>query len=920
MAYENLTGFTEVDPSNHWSQTTTRNSVSTISSYETSYVYKDYTADYFGNYNIDFDFYIPNQASSSALQGFFAITDTIGEHNTLRTAPATSQTFLLNRVGGSYRFYLESQTSITRYSDYSVIPQVNTQYYAKMTREGTTVTCKIYPTSLDRTNDTNIVVTLTATCATTRLNYMQVGYSVNGIGAISSGGYTENVLIQYANKPDVDEADTLTLTDEISLRLIVEIEESLGLEDVTTSVREQFLEDGLNLSDELEANVNLEKYQPDIILPLTDEIIAGYVELKDLDNDFRSVIQEIDDVDNKINISAQIIEDVDNKFSTVKEELDDILQKINTAELELDDVRMAFHSAYLADLSDVDNKINTRARSLNDITNDFRMRLSWQVAGDLGIQSLGKEYLKVYFDNVEITDVDIDSIKISKKTGTSHTSNFDLERAYDDTRPDLEATVLIKYNDIIIYKGYITSIAPTDTPEKIQINCKDKYWLDNRNKVWFDIGHQPSDDAELYYYTISEGLSSLGIGFGIGTFIPQAMGLFGTGRSDAISAMVQNCGNFDWYYDENDNKRLWTANGGSIINIEPQELDSNLELYQVLSHDMTESAEDVENKLRVQMGDQIIRHPGSQGETRTYTSRIIGVSRVRAVPMWSSGQEIFSRNAGKGFDYHPESSAYADVFKKFKIINPTLDSWTDYKPPVVEITRPFGAGISVPSAKDGVLKEGFSVDFKEGILTLSDPLYYWTTDSSGKIKKLYSPIVTLIVYRQTYVTRTETDADTPEIDITNDLMFFTDKIGTYPTTILGTLNLTGLSIQNGGTYSSHTSDSTLVYDSTPSWNDTNFAHDMAYWKLSETADKKLEGKIKITLDASIFYGITLNKRIMVDGMLDSPLNITSLTYNMNDFTVDIEVESFRYFQRTVSIPSHGEGMTTTSIKTIASST
>jgi len=910
MEIVNLTTFTEVDPNNVWSQTISRNTATGLETYNNSYVYKDYGAGYFEDYEIWFDVRMDTSSDTSSLMGVFKL-------NNQASAGLSGQLVYLSDIGsGNIWIVARSNNQTSTY-----IGTIDTVYYLKIYRIVDRMYVKIYSSEEDRINDTDCLDTLDPGISgadDTAWRYLHCGFGITaGAGSKFATGYSENFIIQPALIQSSEE--TLSLSDTIQFRFIVEIEEQLGLSDkIIVNRREEYLDEILNLNDELETNISLEKSQPDITLSLTDEVIAGYVEMKDLDNDFRSVIQEIEDIDNKINIASQVIDDVDNKFNTVKTELIDIIQKLNTAKLELNDMNMAFHMAY-DNLSDVDNKFNMRAQSINDVTNDFRMRLPWQVAGDLGIQSLGKKYLKIYFDNVEITDINIDTIKILKTTGSAHTITFDLERAYDANRPNLEATVLIKYKDIVIYKGYITFIAPTDTPEKIQINCKDKYWLDNRNKVWFDIGHSASDNSELYYRTMSEGLASVGVNFGIGNFIPQSTSLFGTGRSNAISAMVQNCGNFDWYYDEEENKKLWTANGGSIINLEPQKLGENLELYQVLSHDITESAENVVNKLRVQMGDQIIRHPGSQGEVREYTSRIIGVSRVRAIPMWDSGQEIFSRRGqyeGKGFDYHPTSSAYADVFKKYRIVNPTLESWTDYLPPEVEITRPFGAGVSIPSVKggDGVLSEGFSIDFKEGILTLNDPLYYYTKDADGHMDKLYAPCVTVLIYRQTWITRTETDADNPEIDISNDLMFFTDKVGDYPTTILDTLNLTGLSIQGGIVSRKLSSTGDFIYVSTPTWNDTNFAKDMAYWKLSETADKKVSGTIKITLDACIFYGIELNKRIMVDGILDSPLNITSLTYNMNDFTVDIDVENFRYFKRTVSIPSHGEGMTTTSIR------
>jgi hypothetical protein len=134
-------------------------------------------------------------------------------------------------------------------------------------------------------------------------------------------------------------------------------------------------------------------------------------------------------------------------------------------------------------------------------------------------------------------------------------------------------------------------------------------------------------------------------------------------------------------------------------------------------------------------------------------------------------------------------------------------------------------------------------------------------------------------------------------------MFFTAKMGIYPDTIMKDLNLSSLSIQTG--YVQHdyaTGEDTVI----PSWDDITFAQDMADWELSKICDKKIKGTITITLDAMCFYGIDLSKRIYIAGITDEAMNITSINYNVSNFTVSLQLENSRYYNRTISLSSHGE--------------
>jgi hypothetical protein len=114
--------------------------------------------------------------------------------------------------------------------------------------------------------------------------------------------------------------------------------------------------------------------------------------------------------------------------------------------------------------------------------------------------------------------------------------------------------------------------------------------------------------------------------------------------------------------------------------------------------------------------------------------------------------------------------------------------------------------------------------------------------------------------------------------------------------------LSNLSIQIGGTQTLTNGTEEVI----PSWDDTNFAKDIANWELSKICDKKIKGTIEITLDATCFYGIDLTKRIYINGITDSAMNIVSMSYNLSNFTVTLNLENSRYFKRLISYQSHGE--------------
>ena len=606
-------------------------------------------------------------------------------------------------------------------------------------------------------------------------------------------------------------------------------------------------------------------------------------------SDVKFAYEVLYNITNKVNFVKQTLSNINNKINTVKRVLKDIDNKVNTV---------------IQNLSNINNDIRTKKQPLYDVSNDVRFIKSWQKSATFGFQSLGKAYVRVYIGGVEQTDVDVDSIKIYQAPNQAHTASFDLGRAYDGTKPVTESTVLIKYNDWELYNGYITSIVPSSNPESMTINCHDKYWYENRTKKYFKVGHKPSDDRELYYSTIQTALATEALwSVSVGNFVPQIIDCFGIGASDAITNLITESGNYGWFYDVNGNKKLWTAGAGDIVEIQRQVIGTNMGLYQLIEHNFTDDISGIINKYRVQMGDRVIRKFASSGGSRQYSGYVSSYFQGTVTPAWDETYEILAKNSpnGYGWDAHkPEDDyLYKDIFKKYNLpyLNSALESWTDWKAPQVNIY-----GSQLFNFKEGLLEAGYSIDYENKYLILNDVIYSYTLNTNGECIAVRAPVIKVKLWKRKYYTSTASESEDPETTESSPLIFITAKMGSYATTIIGDLNLSSFSIQEGGTYV----DGEGITQVIPSWDDTDFAKDYADWQLSKICDKKIKGNIQLTLDCVCFNTVDLTKRININGITDNPMNILSMSYDLSNFTVTIELENSRAYNRTESMPTRGE--------------
>jgi hypothetical protein len=283
-----------------------------------------------------------------------------------------------------------------------------------------------------------------------------------------------------------------------------------------------------------------------------------------------------------------------------------------------------------------------------------------------------------------------------------------------------------------------------------------------------------------------------------------------------------------------------------------------------------------------------------------------------ATPAWDRSLEVLAKKGtsnGYGFNYTGIDNAddYKDVFRKYYIADLDSDTsgWSDRYPPKIHIYNPGGWWGSIYGFPLGEITDGFTIDYENRMITFNEPIFISKLNSEGEVEAIRAPIVKVSLWKENYITYTASESEDAGSTVSNPYMFFRDATGfiptpTYPNTITKLLNLTGLTHQEGITYTDYKGISHTVRG----FDDTDYAKDYIDWQLSNTCDAKVNGTFTLTLDALCFYNIDLSKRIYISGITDIPLNILSIDYNISNFTVSIEVENKRYYKRTVSLPRH----------------
>lgn len=205
--YEDFTEFTSVDPDGDFTITALKIDVDTMQRQAAAYNYKDYGANYFADFDFEFE------AESTNIQTYanfnlIGVASTVGTRNDhINNSSAMScQCY----GGGGAGFQIHINEDIVSASDvYQGAGGSVPLYYFKFYRVGTTLVLKVYSDAAR----TVLIDTLTCTCSANKLRYLHAAYSreysvTGGLNTVT--GYIQNLDI---NPNDYEEIADMTVED-----------------------------------------------------------------------------------------------------------------------------------------------------------------------------------------------------------------------------------------------------------------------------------------------------------------------------------------------------------------------------------------------------------------------------------------------------------------------------------------------------------------------------------------------------------------------------------------------------------------------------------------------------------------------------------------------------------------------------------
>lgn len=554
MAYEDFTTFTEVDPNSKWTvDSATKVSTNQLPTRDNSYIYKDYGAAYFGDFEHYFDF----QVTTKSIDGLtpevviWGLSNEIGTYNNWTNyeyirAKCSPSNFALRLVAGG----AADETGTLSYA---------TTYYAAISRTGTSLTLEVYSSSALRdSGGSGDVDSWSVTAATTTFRYLYAGTGESGspdAGYITH--FVENFLISVPQS--VSLADTLTLSDAITLSLS---KETVLLNDTLT------LTDSIISGEQSQNCSRIIDIGSDILITITDtdpatvikidtsgaiptfevyELSASaetYKNAKDIcfnDNFNRlyvacadGLIAKIDstDLNSREEISVSDTDDLiniadseefyktfvgtDNAVAELYEIDEATMSEINTDFR----TRLPSEDTFNTFFTYIDStKINTDFRYLattrNQIKTDFRYLTDEY--DDLEPAPRYGSGFTVKIDGVETTDVRLDTIQIRWIAEEKSTATFVLGRYHDKLNYTLDGTssqitnknnVVIYINDIEVFTGKIDTLDAANENEYVQVSCIGT--IRNPNYISVNLP-LPSVDEQLHPYQILEKGTSINI-------------------------------------------------------------------------------------------------------------------------------------------------------------------------------------------------------------------------------------------------------------------------------------------------------------------------------------------------------------------------------------------------------------------------
>jgi hypothetical protein len=193
--YEDLTTFTEVDPSSVLTVSSDDVTFTGLTRATSTYVYKDYGVDSFDDFSIDFEYKVTaNSSGGLNFNGMFiSLSNSIGEREAIRTASGNIQGLLCGNSGASRFIGLCETKSGSNYASAFFTPALNTDYYCTLSRVGTALNLKLYSDA----NRTTLAGQLSLTVLALPFRYLYAVQSVNSGQAVTMSGVVGKVAIEH---------------------------------------------------------------------------------------------------------------------------------------------------------------------------------------------------------------------------------------------------------------------------------------------------------------------------------------------------------------------------------------------------------------------------------------------------------------------------------------------------------------------------------------------------------------------------------------------------------------------------------------------------------------------------------------------------------------------------------------------------
>jgi len=203
MAIENLTTYTEVDSAGDITVSTSAATFDTMALNAISYVWKDHGVDYFGAFEVQFEFEITNTSTTGAQSLLFALTNTVG---TIQDLDDSNDNIFFDVYynGSDIQGFIRSDGSVLDTLTVSAGSSITSKVYATVYRLSDQFTVELYSDS----GRTSLIDSGTVTATSAKYRYMQVLASREFASAETISGYTQNFEILNASSSSVSSSSS----------------------------------------------------------------------------------------------------------------------------------------------------------------------------------------------------------------------------------------------------------------------------------------------------------------------------------------------------------------------------------------------------------------------------------------------------------------------------------------------------------------------------------------------------------------------------------------------------------------------------------------------------------------------------------------------------------------------------------------